>query len=152
VGYFRSDSLRTISDVRRIVQDKEYLLYDFSMEIGDTAYVGFELWSSWQPADTAGFKLMSVDTITQFGVSRRRFNMLFEFPGFGPNEFYWPMAWIEGIGSDQILSSLSCVFSMDVSHRTAPFVMTVLERSCISIPTTSVCDTTGWVLKKWSAV
>jgi hypothetical protein len=71
------------------------------MDIGDTAYVGLELWSSWQPADTAGFKLMSVDTITQFGVSRRRFNMLFEFPGFGPNEFYWPMAWIEGIGSDQ---------------------------------------------------
>jgi hypothetical protein len=88
-GYFRSDSLRTYFRRTQNCADKEYLLYDFSLDIGDTAYVGFELWSSWQPTDTAGFKLMSVDTITQFGVSRRRFNMLFEFPGFGLATLIW---------------------------------------------------------------
>jgi hypothetical protein len=75
-GYFRSDSLRAYFRRTLNCEDKEYLLYDFSMDIGDTAYVGFELWGSWQPEDTAGFKLISIDTITQFGVSRRRFNML----------------------------------------------------------------------------
>lgn len=97
VAYFRSDSVRAYFRRTQNCADKEYLLYDFSMELGDTVYVGFELWSSWQP-DTAAFKLASIDTITQFGVSRRRFNMLH---GYGSNAFFSPMAWIEGIGSDQ---------------------------------------------------
>lgn len=88
VGYFRSDSLRAYFRRTQNCSDKEYLLYDFSMEIGDTVYMGFELWSSWQPSDTAAFKLMSIDTIMQFGVSRRRFNMLH---GFGGNAFFRPL-------------------------------------------------------------
>jgi len=99
-GYFRSDSLRTYFRRTQNCADKEYLLYDFSMEIGDTAYIGFDPESSWAPTDTAGFKLISIDTITQFGVSRRRYNLLFNFPSFGNNELFRPMAWIEGIGSD----------------------------------------------------
>ncbi len=97
VAYFRSDSLRAYFRRTQNCADKEYLLYDFSLEVGDTVYVGFELWSSSQP-DTAAFKLASIDTITQFGVSRRRFNMLH---GYGSNAFFSPMGWIEGIGSDQ---------------------------------------------------
>lgn len=100
VVYFRSDSLRAYFRLTQNCADKEYLLYDFSMEIGDTVYVGLELWSSWQP-DTAAFKLASIDTITQFGVSRRRFNMLHGFPEVGITELYRHMAWIEGVGSDQ---------------------------------------------------
>lgn len=99
-GYFRSDSLRAYFRRTQNCEDKEYLLYDFSMDIGDTAYVGFELWGSGQQEDTAGFKLISIDTITQFGTPRRRFNMLHGFPSYGINEFYRPMAWLEGIGSD----------------------------------------------------
>ncbi len=93
-GYFRSDSLRAYFRRTQNCADKEYLLYDFSMEIGDTAYVGFNLWEL-STDDSSGFTLLNVDTITQFGVSRRRFNMR-----SGPDWNYRPMAWIEGIGSD----------------------------------------------------
>ena len=99
-GYFRSDSLRAYFRRTLNCEDKEYLLYDFSMDIGDTAYVGFELWGSGQQEDTAGFKLISIDTITQFGTPRRRFNMIHGFPSYGINDYYRHMAWIEGMGSD----------------------------------------------------
>ena len=99
-AYFRSDSLRTYFRRTQNCADKEYLLYDFSMNIGDTAYVGFELSGSGQQEDTAGFKLISIDTITQFGTPRRRFNMIHGFPAYGINDYYRHMAWIEGIGSD----------------------------------------------------
>jgi hypothetical protein len=93
-GYFRSDSLRTYVRRTQNCADKEYLLYDFSMEIGDTVYVGFKLWDL-SSDDSLGLKLQNIDTITQFGVSRRRFNMR-----SGPNVWNLSMAWIEGIGSD----------------------------------------------------
>lgn len=96
--YVRNEGPRTLFRIGSICTDKEYLMYDFSLAVGDTVYAGLNLPTE-IATDTAIFVLASIDTVTIQGVERRRFNMLFDRcnePGKVPQS---SMDWIEGLGS-----------------------------------------------------
>ena len=96
-AYCRTNGLKTFVRVTSNCSDTEYLMYDYSMSIGDTAHVGYNLYSS---PDTANITLQNIDTVIYFGVARRRFHMLFNHNQPHSTFLNIPMTWIEGIGSD----------------------------------------------------
>ncbi|MBP6643317.1 MAG: hypothetical protein KA186_09515 [Flavobacteriales bacterium] len=96
-AYFRNDGQRTLLRRTTNCTDKEYLLYDFSLNAGETTYVGSETFAL---PDTAMAIVQSIDTIEVLGTPRRRFTMLIDLcPSEGNEPFFTPMEWIEGIGS-----------------------------------------------------
>jgi hypothetical protein len=108
-AYIRSDSVRSYCRKNNNCNDKEYLLYDFSMNIGDTTFTSIELWYNSYPSDTTAFVLNSVDTIVLNGFDRRVFHLLYNSPGTG-TDINRPMDWIEGIGSTtHPFYSLACL-------------------------------------------
>jgi hypothetical protein len=97
-GYYRTDSLSTYLRNSTNCLDKEYLIYDFSMNVGDTVFTGYQIGIILP--DTTQFVLNSIDTIIIDGVRRKIFHLFFnEAPGTGPPFAFIPMVWIEGIGS-----------------------------------------------------
>jgi hypothetical protein len=96
-GYFRSDSLKTYFRKTPNCFDKEYLIYDYSLAVGDTAFVGFNL-DLFDEKDTSEFVLESIDTVNYFGVERQRFKMKYDPSNQG--FLFRPMYWIKGIGSE----------------------------------------------------
>jgi len=96
-GYFRSDNLKTKFRTSNNCNDKEYLLYDYSMNIGDTAYVGTNLILGY-PNDTMPVVLIQIDTVNYFGVERQRFKVNYDRCNTG---ILWSeMFWTRGIGSN----------------------------------------------------
>jgi hypothetical protein len=96
-GYFRSENLKTYFRKNPNCSDKEYLIYDYSLNIGDTVFVGYDLfWNAGK--DTAEFVVDAIDTVNYFGVDRQRFKMLYDPMNEGM--LYRPMYWINGIGSE----------------------------------------------------
>jgi hypothetical protein len=99
IGYIRSDSSHAYIRVTNSCSDKEYLMHDFSINVGDTSYLANNIWNS-NPSDTARFVLDSIHTINFNGVERRIFYVKYEpDPDLWPNWFGGQMSWIEGIGS-----------------------------------------------------
>lgn len=97
-GYFRNEGPRTYLRRTTECSDKEYLTYDFSLGIGDTAYVGSH--ADWNDQDTAIAIVDEIVTLTYQGVERRRFTVLLDrcpMPGDAP--LFTHMYWVEGIGS-----------------------------------------------------
>ena len=95
-GYFRSDSLKTYFRKSPNCSEKEYLIYDFSLSMGDTVFIGYFI-NPFNEDDTTEFILESIDTVNYFGVDRQRFKMMYD-----PSNQGWfgrSMYWIEGIGS-----------------------------------------------------
>jgi hypothetical protein len=96
-GYFRSENLKTYFRRSNNCSDKEYLMYDYSLNIGDTAFVAYNL-PNIIGTDTAEFVLDAIDTVNYFGIDRQRFKMLYD-PG-NDGWLFRPMYWIKGIGSE----------------------------------------------------
>ncbi len=97
-AYFRADTSKVYFRKSTNCSDKEYLIYDFSINVGDTVFVGYDLfWNSGK--DTAEFILASIDTVNYFGINRVRFNLLYDPINMG-GPFFRPLKWIKSIGSD----------------------------------------------------
>ncbi len=96
-GYFRSDNTKTTFRKTLNCNDKEYLLYDYSLNIGDTAFIGFNF-ELGLTNDTTAFILTQIDTVNYFGVARQRFKMNYDRCNLGfPIDY---MYWTRGIGSE----------------------------------------------------
>ena len=91
-GYVRVDNKRVYIRTSNNCADKEYLLYDFSLNVGDTVYCGYDI------SDTTQFWPTDIDTVTYFGIDRKRLKMNF-YMGDPPFDIIAEMDWIEGIGS-----------------------------------------------------
>jgi hypothetical protein len=87
VGFVRTDSKKVF--FKKSVEGKEYLLYDFGLQIGDTAYFPFF------DTDSAKYQVLNVDSVNVNGIKRLRLKVL---PEYYPEE-YMSMYWIEGIGA-----------------------------------------------------
>jgi|WetSurMetagenome_2_1015567.scaffolds.fasta_scaffold168377_2 hypothetical protein len=96
IGFVRSDSVRAYCRKNSNCSEKEYLMYDYSMNIGDSVYTGNNLMMFPVSTDTAKFVLISIDTVIYFGKERRVFHLLFSSDVGSPSR---AMNWIEGIGS-----------------------------------------------------
>jgi hypothetical protein len=73
-------------------------MYDYSLAMGDTVYPGGPF-TAGSGSDTALFILTSIDTITQQGVARRRFSMMYDLSNGTVPGMVSQMNWIEGVGS-----------------------------------------------------
>jgi hypothetical protein len=94
--YVRTDNVRAFMRTTSNCSDKEYLMYDYSLGPGDTAYVGYNL--SWGGGpDTTPMVIQNVDFVTYFGVSRMRMELLYDSNNSG--QLFEPMYWVYGIGS-----------------------------------------------------
>ncbi|MBL4753799.1 MAG: T9SS type A sorting domain-containing protein [Flavobacteriales bacterium] len=92
IGYVREANKKVYIRLGNDCADKEFLLYDFSLSIGDTVTCAYD------QLDSTQFWAVDIDTITQFGVDRKRFVMNY-YMGTPPFAIVVGMAWIEGIGS-----------------------------------------------------
>jgi hypothetical protein len=101
-GYVRVDNEKVFFRYTNSCNDKEYLLYDFSLNTGDTVYCGYNLIYSNNPptqySDTTKFWVTNIDTINMLGKARKRLSLKFAIdPIF--SSMSADMKWIEGIGS-----------------------------------------------------
>lgn len=94
--YVRNDGPRTLYRTSTECSAREYTLYDYSLQAGDSIYVGLSSYSAEDP-DTTLFKVDLIDTVTVLGIPRRRFHMLFD--PCGMDQLIRQMEWLEGIGS-----------------------------------------------------
>ncbi len=98
-GYIRSENSRVYLRTTNACSGREYLFYDFSMNVGDTVYLANKLWNS-IPCDTTRFVLDSSNTVNFSGVERRICYVRYEpDPELWPGWFGRNMTWVEGIGS-----------------------------------------------------
>lgn len=95
--YFRNEGQRTLFRRDTDCLAKEYLIYDYSIDVGDTVFAGLNM--EWSQPDTAMFVPQSIDTVLLFGTARRRFLMNYDRCNQGDLLLYSTMYWIEGIGS-----------------------------------------------------
>jgi len=95
--YFRSDSLRTFFRFGNKCSSREYLMYDYSLNVGDTVYLTSDL-GIFGYADSLMFILNDIDTVNYLGTDRLRFKMHYYFlPLYsGPPRI---MYWVKGLGS-----------------------------------------------------
>ena len=96
--YVRNEGQRTLFRLGTDCSDKEYLMYDYSLAVGDTAYCGLNMMDNADP-DTAIFIVDSINTVVFQGVDRRRFSMRFDRCNFGDLPLFSTMDWIEGVGA-----------------------------------------------------
>jgi hypothetical protein len=87
IGFTRTDLKRVY--FKTSAQGKEYLLYDFGLKPGDTAFCPFF------ETDSAKYEVLKVDSVAISGVKRLRLKVL---PEYYPEQ-YMSMYWIEGMGS-----------------------------------------------------
>lgn len=97
VGYFRSDSQKTFFRKSTNCSDKEYKMYDFSLQVGDTTYVGYDLFYN-SGKDTTEMIVSNIDTLNINGVLRKRIHVLYD-PSNTQSFFNMPMSWVQGMGS-----------------------------------------------------
>lgn len=96
-GYFRSENSKTYFRRGNNCSEKEYLIYDYTLNIGDTVFVAYNLdWNTGK--DTAEFVLTEIDTVSHFGIDRQRYKMLYDPSNNG--DLFRPMFWIKEIGSE----------------------------------------------------
>ncbi len=109
-AYIRSDNSHVYLRTTNTCFGREYLMYDFSMNVGDTVYLAYQLWND-HPDDTTRFVLDSSNTINFHGVNRRICYVRYEpDPDLWPGWFGRNMTWIEGIGSmENPFFPLACI-------------------------------------------
>lgn len=95
-GYVRNESGKVFFRYSGNCEDKEYLMYDFSLSPGDTVYCGYNLIESENPypgyVDTTKFWVESIDSVTYFERKYKRLNMKFiPFPNYPstPKDMVW---------------------------------------------------------------
>lgn len=137
--YVRNEGQRTLFRLGTDCLDKEYLMYDYSLAVGDTAYCGLNMTIG---SDTAIFIVDSINTIVFQGVERRRFSMRFDRCNGGDFPLYSTMDWIEGVGaSSHPFFPIACICDICESS----YLLLCVDSAEMSIyrgTDWDVCDTT----------
>lgn len=139
-AYFRNDGQRTLFRRSTDCLAKEYLIYDYSIEVGDTIYAGLNM--AWTSTDTAMFVLQAIDTVQLSGTERRRFLLKYDRCNNGDLQVYSTMHWIEGVGSGQHpFYPLACICDFcETSH-----MLLCLDSGSVQLYQDTIfrsCDTT----------
>jgi hypothetical protein len=94
-AYVRNDSMRVYLRMGVNCLEKEYLMYDFSLNVGDTVLCGWNLDLRYY-SDTTQFWVTQVDTINQKRVLTMEY-----FPLYPDLSYVKTMTWTVGIGSNE---------------------------------------------------
>lgn len=92
INYIRTTGEKTYIKPNSNCSDKEYLLYDFSLSVGDTVYCGYNC------GDTTAFWVTGITTVNYFGINRKKISVN-SYIGTPPWGTIVGLDWIEGIGS-----------------------------------------------------
>lgn len=76
---------------------KEYLLYDYTLNVGDTTYVGWNQYD-WILKDTAAFVVKLVEEVEHFGRARKRLTLAYAEEDAA---YTGQLHWLEGIGCEE---------------------------------------------------
>lgn len=107
--FFRNEGQRTLFRLSEDCGEREYLLYDMAMNVGDSTYVG---WQMGQPSlDTTLAIVEAIDVVEYLGIPRRRSTVRIDrCPGTSEPPLFTQDQWIEGIGSvGHPFYSLNCL-------------------------------------------
>ena len=96
IGYYRQIEDKVFFRHSNNCNDREYLLYDFSLEIGETAWCGF-FPTAFNPADTILYRVANIGYYDYGGVTRKTLSVFFDY-NLGGNSFNYFTYWVEGIG------------------------------------------------------
>ncbi|TND07476.1 MAG: hypothetical protein FD123_3254 [Bacteroidetes bacterium] len=95
LGFIREDTAARRVYFRSFQDTAEYLLYDFSLQPGNTIYLDFPLSSAYQPGTYLLDSIVNVSVTA--GVRRKFFFSCSSFP------FQYPFTWIESAGAQTAL-------------------------------------------------
>lgn len=104
IGYYRQEDQRVYFRQSLNCADREYLMYDFSLETGDSAWVGIP--GLYLNADTVLMHVFNTSTFCRQGIERKSLTLI----GYVPNPFgsFPPieiiLQWLEGVGDVGIFS------------------------------------------------
>ncbi len=93
--YLRSDLDKTYFKRGESCSDKEYLMYDYSMELGDTAWVGWNQ-NHHYALDTAAFVLTQIDSILLNNQYHKKFHLV---PADASIGYSGALNWVQGVGA-----------------------------------------------------
>ena len=101
--FLRKDGNKTYIRWTNDCKEKEFLLYDFDMKVGDIRWV-----KGYLAPDSMKIKLLSIDKVLYNNTLQNVFNLEYTYP-FGPQKAA-PLRWISNIGSPERspLYFLSC--------------------------------------------
>ena len=104
-GFMRQDTLQKKVYWLNVDSTQEHLIYDFSLNVGDTVLVSTGIYSIF---GFAAIKVIAIDTLFLNGQNRKRFTLKNVQQQFFNQMDYW----IEGIGSSSgiIMGSISAVY------------------------------------------
>jgi hypothetical protein len=107
-GYLRVEDKKVFVRKSNNCTDKEYLMYDFSLQLNDAVYCGHNILDPYTEIDTTLYWVAGKESKTFFGVERKVLNMKYYVNG--PGTPIRTVNWIEGIGStDHPFFSLVCL-------------------------------------------
>lgn len=92
----RIDGERVYGRKSKECADKEYLLYDFSLELGEELYIGNSLLSPIGP-DTTLVRMVEIDSIELVNQRAERLKLLYD--RCNQDELYDTLYWIRGVGN-----------------------------------------------------
>lgn len=125
-AFIRTDSVRTFA----FINGQDELLFDFSLQVGDTLPLAFNNWSS-------TIVITSVDSVTVAGKILRRFHLYDEHVGLNST---W---YVEGIGHEQgLIEPMNLMFDNGFSFEC------YAENHVPVFPEGSTCDLTVAVVEK----
>ena len=103
IWFLRKDGNKTYIRWTIDCKEKEFLLYDFDMKVGDIRWV-----KGYLMPDSMKIKLLSIDKVLYNNTLQNIFNLEYTYP-FGPQKAV-PLRWISNIGSPERspLYFLSC--------------------------------------------
>ncbi|NPD44465.1 MULTISPECIES: T9SS type A sorting domain-containing protein [unclassified Lentimicrobium] len=96
-AYIRANHEKAYYRNREDCNAKEYLLYDYTLAVGDTAYVGWNQYE-WIAKDTAAFAVTKVEDIEKF--DRIRIRVTLEYAE-ADAAYTGQLHWLEGVGCEE---------------------------------------------------
>lgn len=96
-AYIRADHEKAYYRNREDCSAKEYLLYDYTLAVGDTAYVGWNQFD-WIAKDTAAFVVKKVEYIDKYDRVRKRITLEYAEEEAA---YSGQLHWLEGVGCEE---------------------------------------------------
>lgn len=135
-GFFRQEGNKYYYRSNQDCNRKEYLLYDFSLGVGDSTVIGIPgtYFSDLPELDTVAVWVSAIDTSYYGGIPRRTLSL-----SYSPNSPIYFDQWIEGIGSSyHPFHPATCIPWSDVCE-------TTYSNLCLSISDEVVYSTSNFL-------
>lgn len=100
IGYYLREGAKVFYKKKLSCDEKVYLMYDFSLEEGDSAYIGIPRFYYWTfpDLDSVAYKVDKVEYLDYQGYLRKVLHVSFLFGSNDTDLIGYSSTWVEGIG------------------------------------------------------